>query len=273
MGKKAPVIVSYSTPIISVRFIETLLDESAAMLTRYGESREDAQKLSRKFVIEVCQKLGAKQLYIGKNTLIEAQQRRYQIRGDVNQGASIKDVADKYQLSTRQILAIWREIRDTAPATSATKGADLIAFSAVRMFIKIGENANDAASAARGMLAVIAAKFGGKQFGIPRGNNLVRILRMIDVYRLDMSGYSHVAIAARLNLTEDQIAEISDAYPARTVPDASELPKIRVRLFNMAANFSGYAEINTLLESATESISRAEQIISELKAENEVAPY
>ncbi|HEY3309868.1 MAG TPA: Mor transcription activator family protein [Desulfuromonadaceae bacterium] len=265
MSKKGPVLVSYSTPVIAVRFIETLLDESTAMLIRYGENQEDAKKMSRQFVVEVGQKIGGSLLYIGKNSLIEAQQRRFQIREEFNHGESVKVLSDKYQLSTRQIDAICKEIQDTAPAKAATKGADFIAVVSARMFMKIGENIDDATSAARGLLAVIAAKFGGKQFCIPRGNCLNRLLRMIDVYRLDRSGYSHAAIAGRYNLTEDQVAEISDAYPARTMPDSSELPKIKIRLFNMAATFSGHAEINTLLESATENISRAEQIIEKLE--------
>lgn len=264
MSKKAPVIVSHNTPAITVKFIEVLLDESAAMLTRYGESSESAKILSREFVVEACRRLNGKQLYIGKNTLIEAQQQRYRIREEFSHGANIEDLADKYVLSTRQIRAICHEIRDTAPAKAATKGADLIAIVAVQMFMKIGESADDAVSAARGLLAIITAKFGGQQFYILSGKYLIRILRMIEVYRLDMSGYSHAAIAERLNITEDQVAEISDAYPAINIPDSSGLPKIRKHLSGYAKTFSGYAEINALLESATESITRAETIIKKL---------
>lgn len=274
MSKKAPVIVSYSTPILSVRFIETLLDESAAMLIRYGEGRECAEKLSREFSIEACRKLGGQLQYISKNIQLEAHHRHYQIREDFDQGTSIEDLSDKYQLSTRRVFTICREIRDTAPVKSAAKGFySIISIAAARMFMRIGENAADATSATRGLLAVIAVKFGGKQLYIPSGNTLVRLLRMIDVYRLDMRGFCHAAIATRFNLTEDQIAEISDAYPARNIPDSSELPKIKKQLFNYAKTFSDYAEINTLLESATETISRAEQIISKLESVNEAAPY
>lgn len=265
MSKKPPVIVSYFTPVISVRFIETLLDESSAILLRYGESREQTEKVSREFVVETCRKLGGALLYIGKNTRVEAQQRRYQIREEFNNGASDEELSGKYQLSTRMIIAIRREIRDAEPAKAAAKGTELIAITAVRMFMKIGENSQDAANVARGILAVITAKFGGKQFNAPCGKNLVRILRMIEVYRLDMSGYSHAAIAARFNLTEDQVTEISDAYPTSNMPDSSELPKIKKQLFNYAKTFSYYSEINTLLESAAQNISRSEEIIKKLE--------
>lgn len=267
MSNKPKIIVSYNTPEISVRFIETLLEESSAILTRYGESRKHAEQLSRKFVLETGQMLGGKLLYVGKNNLFNAQQRRFLIRREFNEEATQKELSEKFQLSTRHIHAIIHEIRDDHTAKAATKGADFIAITAAKIFIRIGESATDATNAARGLLAVISAKYGGKQLYIPTGATLERTLRMIEVYHLDMAGYSHAAIAARYGLTEDQIAEISDAYPAtvRAIPDTSELPKIRTRLCNMAVCFSGYAEINTLLGEATERISRVEQIINKLE--------
>lgn len=264
MSRRKPILVSLNTPSDTIRFVETILDKSSDLLTHFGQTQQQAAKMSREIVIETCRMLGGKLLYISKNIRVEAQQRRQQIRDEFNQGTNKKDLSVKYQLTSRQIHAICHEIKDTVPAKATTKEAGFIAIVATRMFMKSGVNATDAANAARDLLALLTAKFCGKQILTPCGNNLVRILRMIDVQRLCITGYSYLA-AEHYSLTLDQITEILAAYPAATLPDITDLPKIKTRLFNYSKAFSDYSEVSEILHETAERISRAEEIISRLK--------
>lgn len=264
MSRHKPVLVSSKTNGAAIKFVKALLDESTALLIHLGQTQRHAEKLSQKFIFESCRMYGGKLLYFGKNSRVEAQQRRQQIRDDFNRGADIKDLVAKYQLSDRRIYSICHEIQDTVPAKATTRGAAFIAIPAARMFMKAGEPPDDAARATRGLLSTITARFGGRQFHLPQGKNLVRILRMIDVHRLCSAGYSYLA-AERYSLTADQITEILAAYPTATLPDITDLPKIKTRLFNYSKAFSDYTEVSEILHETAERISRAEEIISRLK--------
>lgn len=264
MSRHKPVLVSSKTNGDSIKFVKALLDESTALLIHLGQTQQHAVKLSQEFITESCRMFGGKCLYFGKNMMIDAQQRRQQIRDEFNRGADKKDLVAKYQLSDRRIHDICHKTQDTVPAKATTKGAVFFAIPAARMFMKIGETQDDAARAARGLLATLFARFAGRQFCLPRGDNLARILRMIDVHRLCSAGHSYLA-AERYSLTEDQITEILAAYPAITLPDITDLPKIKTRLFNYSKAFSDYTEVSEILHETAERISRAEEVIARLK--------
>ena len=252
--------------LATVNLIESLLHESEAMLLRHGETRLAAEKLSCGFVIELSKKAGGQSQYIGKNALLNAQSNRASIREDFKAGCTVNQLAEKYKLTTVRIYQIVGTRKENQIAKADMTLSAHVAITATHMFIKTGSQPDDAAMAARGLLAVITAKFSGMSIYIPKTNIVKTIMQNIQITRYHKAGKSIAWLAEHYGLTEDQAAEISDAYPspARAIPAASDLPRIKTRLCNMASIFSGYAEINTLLEEATKRISRAEQIIAAL---------
>lgn len=229
------------------------------MLTRHGESLPNAQKMSRDFVVEVSRQLNGDKMYFGKSTV---QARVMAVQDDYRNGETIEQLRVKYSFSTRHIYNI---IKKTSPSKARTTGAPAIAIIATRMMMKAGVDQDDAVNAARGLLAVVAARLGGASLYIPAPRNAEGIIKQIEIVRYSQAGKSLESLVTHFGLSVEEIRDILKNHPAATMPDSRELPKIKTRLFNMAASFSGYAEINTLLESATNSITRAEKIISNLK--------
>ncbi len=249
----------------NIRFIEILMNESTAMLTRHGELLKNARLLSRDFIVDVHRQLSGSVMYFGKNTAYEMQMKHWAIQEDFHYGNTIDQLAIKYSLSTRQIYTIVHHKKDLTPAKAATTGAPLMAILATRMLMKAGIKQEDAVSAARGLLAVVVAKLGGTAPYITNPRFVEGIIKQIEIVRYRQAGKSIGSLAAHFQLTAEEISTIVKNHPTATMPDASELPKIKTRLFNLATSFSGFAEINTLLESATENISRAEEIIKKLE--------
>lgn len=217
----------------TIKFIEMLLNESAALLIRHGETRADAERLAQGFVLSYSQKVsGQKQLYFRKGLKIDAQVMRDTIRAEFWAGSTVFELSDKYNLSTARIYQIIKQKEPELTETDTSLKAPLM-IEAVRMLLKAGVEKEDSIRAARGLTAVILTRFSGIIISMPKPAIIKTIIGTLPA--------------------------------AAIVPDGSELPKIRTRLFTTAANFSGYAEINTLLKSATEQISRAEEIIAKLK--------
>lgn len=269
MRNRIPVnVVTKKHTESNIRFVKTLMNESTAMLVRHGGSLTAARKLSGAFIIEVCRQFKSEYIYFGKNSAFDTQMRHLAIKEDFFNGNTIDQLAIKYSLSTRQIYNIVHDKKDLAPVKAATTTAPVIAILASRMLMKVGIEQDDAVSAARGLLAVVAAKFGGRAIYIIDPRFVPGIIKQIEIVRYHRAGKSLCSLAAHFCLSVEEIQDILKNHPAATMPDASELPKIKTRLFNMAASFSNYAEINTLLESATENISRAEEIVRKLEAVN-----
>lgn len=265
MSRKCVNLVTKKYSQSSIRFIEILMNETTAMLARHGEALPDARKLSRTFILEVCRQFKSNLIYFGKNSAFETQMRHWAIKEDFHNGNSIEQLAFKHSLSTRQIHTIVHHKKDLTPVKTKTTAAPVVAILATRMFMKAGLEQEDAVSAARGLLVVIAAKLGGTAQHITNPRFAEGIIKQIEIVRYYKAGKSVGSLAAHFGLPPEEIRDIVKNYPAATIPDASELPKIKKNLLNMAASFSGYSEINTLLESATENISRAEEIIKKLE--------
>ncbi len=251
----------------SIRFIEILMNESTAMLTLHGELLKNAKLLSRDFVVEVHRQLTGSVMYFGKNTAYEKKMKYWSIQEDFHYGSTIDQLAIKYSLSTRQIYTIVHHKKNLTPTKAVTTGAPLMAILATRMLTKAGIKQEDAVSAARGLLAVVAAKLGGTAPYISNPKFVEGIIKQIEIVRNHQAGKSIGSLAAHFQLIAEDIRTIVESHPAAIMPDASELPKIKTRLFDMAASFNEYTEINTLLKSATDQISRAEEIIAKLNVD------
>jgi Mor family transcriptional regulator len=249
----------------AIRFIEILLNEGIAILSRHGETADNAYKLSRKFVVDVHQQLTGALMYFGKNSLFDTQMRHLGIKEDFHNGTTIEQLAFKYNLSSRQIYTIVHHKKNLAPDKAVTTGAPAMAILATRMFMKAGLEQDNAVSAARGLLVVVSAKMGGTAPYITNPRFVEGIIKQIEIARYHQAGKSIGSLAAHFQLTAEEISAIVKNHPAATMPDASELPKIKTRLFNITTSFSGFDEVNTLLEEATERISRAEEVIKKLE--------
>lgn len=266
MSKRIPVnVVTKKHSHSNIRLIETLMSAATAMLARHGDPLPDAKKMSEVFIIEVCRQLKSELIYFGKNSAFDTQMRHWAIKEDFRNGATIEQLAFKHSLSTRQINTIVYHKKDLTPIKAATTGAPVVAILATRMMMKAGLEQDDAVSATRGLLAVIATKLGGTAQYITSPRFAEGIIKQIEIVGHYQAGKSIESLAAHFGLLPEEIRDILKNYPQATMPDASELPKIKTRLFNMVSSFSGYPEINTLLESAVQNISRSEEIIKKLE--------
>lgn len=145
------------------------------------------------------------------------------------------------------------------------------------MLINAGMSKEDAANAARGLTAIIVARFSGILISIPKIDKISSIIRNIYIVRLYKSGKGVKKIAKQFTLSEQETAAIIETHPPLTVPGTKELPILRKQLFKIAEAFCNYTaitqtddipeyvEIKTALESATNEIGRAEQILNRLE--------
>jgi Mor family transcriptional regulator len=247
------------------------------MLIRHGETRADAEKLSRDFVMSITHELQGNLLYFGKNTLLNAQTKYGFIRDDFRNGQSIEQLAESYNLSTRRIHSIIHKLEDSGTTKAATTAAPVIALVATRMFLKIGLAAVDATSATRGLLAVISAKAGGNSVYIAKPRTVQNIIKTIDVCCHHRNGKSIRQLGKIFSLPESEISTIIEAYPIAATSGVKNLDAIAKQIFNMTAAIRSYVEtnlpssiekfveINTLLTSAESQIIRSEQILKNLE--------
>jgi len=143
-----------------IKFIEMLLNESTALLIRHGEIRSDAEKLARGFVLSYSQKVSGQDLYFCKDLKFDAQKKRDDIRADFWAGSTVFQLSGKYKLSTVRIYQVLKQ-KETELTENDTSLKAPLMIEAVRMLLKAGIDKEDAASAARGLIAVVLAKFSG----------------------------------------------------------------------------------------------------------------
>lgn len=267
MSRKKTVTVYKHMPQ-TVRFIQTLINESTAILLRCGATSQTAKLLSSNFVVDVCRKLSGKVHYFGKNTSLNAGSTHEHIRAGHENGESIKQLAMQFHLSERQIYNVLFYNKDNPPVKAATASAPLIAVSATRMFLKAGMPQADAKDASRGLLAVLAAKLGGTGIYVPRTRRAIFVLRDIDIFKMHKAGKSISSLATIFNLTEKEIETVIEQFPVTNIATEkmSEFPRIRKYVLDVAASFKEInPDVHELLESATERISRAEQILARME--------
>lgn len=264
MSKKAQVNADTKKYCVSnIRVIETLMNESRAMLLRHGETVPTARKTSQDFVVEVCRQLQGGTMYFGKNSASDTRMKHLAIKDDFQIGNTIEQLATKYSLSTRQIHTIVHRKYDTESPKATTAGAPTLAILATRMMMKIGIEQDDAVSASRGLLAVVAAKLGGTAAYIPTPRFAVGIIKQTEIIRYYKAGESIESLTAHFGLSAEEIRNIIKNYPAAIMPDSSELPKIKTRLFNLASSFNDHPEIKFLLETAGDTVMQAQKAIKE----------
>lgn len=245
----------------TIKFIEMLLNESIALLIRHGETRVDANKLARGFVLSYSQKTsGLRYIYFNKNLKFDAQIKRDTIRADFRAGLSVFQLSDKYKLTTTRIYQVLKQ-KETELTESDTSQKAPLMIESVRMLLKAGIEKEDAISSARGLVAVILARFAGITLPLPNQDQIETVIRNIEIVRHFRAGKSTESLAVHFGLSVEEIRDIVKNHPSAAMPDSAELPKIKTRIFDMAANFSGHPEINALLGEATDRISRAEKII------------
>lgn len=261
--------------VVNIRFIETLLNESFLLLTRYGETRADAERLARRFVLSFCQKAGGQNIYFPKSLKGDFQSKYAAIRKEFRTGSSIQELVDKHELSGSRIYEIIK-MKDTDPAGKDTSIRQVLLIETVRMLAKVGIEKEDALNAAKGLTAVILTRCNGLIFSLPSLEGTEILLRNIEIYRRHKTGKSICTIAKQFGLSEPEIVAIIEAHPPMEVPGTKQLPILRKQLFTMAESFRAYAgtnlpdtavEVYTLLEAASNKISRAEQIMKKLEGE------
>ena len=247
----------------TIGFIQTLINESAAILIRCGDSSQTAKRLSSNFVIDVCRQLSGKVHYFGKNISLNVESTHECIRAGHESGESIKQLAVQYRLSERQIYNVIFYNKDNPPAKAATASAPLIAVSATRMFLKAGMPQADATQATRGLLAVLAAKLGGSGIYVPMTRRAIFILRDIDIFKMHKAGKSISWLATFFNLTEKEIETVIEQFPVinTATTKMSEFPRIRKYVLDVAASFKEInPDVHELLESVAISIERAHEL-------------
>jgi Mor family transcriptional regulator len=257
----------------TIRFIEALLCESASLLVRHGETRSDAHQRSLGFIMDFSLKLNGERIYFGKNSLLKAQMQRVSIRSDYQAGCTVAELASKYNLSTVSIYNTVREQKETGTAKPDTAVTAPLAVAAARMMIDAGIVAEDAVEAVRGLLAVVAARFAGTVVYLPKPGPMKIILKYIWISGLHKSGKSIRNISEVSGLSQREITTIIEAHPAQVMPNSKDLPILNKRLLCMAASFSDYSEISTLLEVAANNVSQAHEKIAahkNMKGELEV---
>lgn len=133
---------------------------------------------------------------------------------------------------------------------------------AVRMLLKAGIEKEDTTNAARGLVAVVLARFSGIVLTIPQQDTIKTVIRNIEIYRMYKAGKSIYTIAKLLNFSEPEITTIIEAHPKSPVPGAKELPILRKQLFTMAENFRDKnIEVFSLLEAAADKVMQAHEVI------------
>ncbi len=234
-----------------------LINESTALLIRHGETRADAEKMARSFVLSYSQKAGGQQLYFCKDLKFEEQQKRNTIRADFCAGITVFQLSDKYNLSTARIYQVIKQKEIELTETDTSLKAPLM-IEAVRILLKAGIEKEDAISAARGLIAVVLARFSGIILLMPKQDKTKTIIKNIGIYRLHKTGKSIRLLAEIFKLSEQEITTIVETYPAPTMPDTAELPVLRKRLFSMAESFREInPDVYDLLESAGDNVARA----------------
>jgi Mor family transcriptional regulator len=244
----------------TIKFIEMLLNESVALLIRNGETRADAERLARGFVLSYSQKTSGQTLYFRKDLKFDAQSKRNAIRADFWAGSTVFELSDKYKLSTVRIYQIIKQKETELTETDTSLKAPLM-IEAVRVLLKAGIEKEDAINAARGLIAVVLARFNGILLSMPKQDKIDTVIRNIEIVRYHQAGKSLANIAAHFRLSAEEIRNIVKNYPTAAMPDASELPKIKTHLFNMASSFSDHPEIKFLLETAGDTVMQAQKAI------------
>lgn len=257
---------------VNINLVETMLNESTLLLTRYGETRTDAERMARKFVLSFCQKTGGQNIYFPTSLMMDRQAKRSAIKQEFRAGSSIYELKEKHKFSASRIYDIIN-MKDAESTEKDTSIRPVLLMEATRMMAGIGIEKEDAINAATGLTTIILTHFSGILFSLPNVKGIKIVLRNIEIYRRHKAGKSLGTIAKQFDLSEPEIMTIIETYPASPVPGAKELPILRNKLFTTSESFKAYAETNlpgtgaevyTLLESASKQITRAEEIIKTL---------
>jgi len=230
----------------NLTFYNFLITEGAAMLFRQGQSRQAAEKAAEVFALNVVQKLGGTNLYLGMKRQEERQAKLVTVKGQIDEnGVDIAALAGQHGLSTRQIYNIIKATRDITALKSqkTNKPLQLVAIEATRMFLKAGVQIEDAATAARGLLAILSARFGHTKIYVPQLTQLNTKRKHDEIFRQYQEGLSYEELAVKHNLTTRQVRIITAKYTERgsTGDSLIQLALIKRRILQVASNFSDKA--------------------------------
>jgi len=247
-----------------IRLVKILMEESRAMLIRHGETIDSANRLSRGFVIDLCHHLGGVLFYLKKQYYANKKELSKTVKSRLEQGEKIENLADEYGISTRRIYQIKKAVIDELPVTDKNEANCAFALTAARMLIKSGVSHQDAVSAARGLIAVVAARVGGHTVYIPIKKTARGILNQLEIYQAFQAGKSIRQLAAAYSMPTEEITTMINNIPV-FIPSSSDFPAIRTRLLDVAGRFKDFEEVSILIGDAVERIGRAERIIENLE--------
>ena len=250
------------TGYATIKLFEVLWHEAASLLVRHGEQSETADRLSRATVVEIAQQMQG-QVYFAKNREIEAQAKHRLIRADYNQGNTPLELAEKYSLSPRRIHSILFELQDDAKMSAGSYSTIMTLIA--KMMLKSGAECEDAINAARGFVAILAARYGGRMVRFPVPRVVTGIMLQIEVYRMFRAGKSVGKLAAAFNQSETEIQTIINSYPVKTTHSetANSLSFLKKQIVAVAIKCRDDPDIHSLLENAANSVGKAEQMVCE----------
>ncbi len=140
-----------------------------------------------------------------------------------------------------------------------------------KMMLKSGVECEDATNAARGFVAILAARYGGKTVRFPVPPVVTGIMLQIEVYRMFRAGKSISKLAVAFNQSEAEIQTIINNYPVKTTHPitANSLSFLKKQIVAVAVKCRDDPDIHSLLENAANSVEKAEQMVCEEKTRNQ----
>lgn len=251
----------------NLTFYNFLITEGAAMLFRQGQSRQEAEKAAEVFALNVVQKLGGTDLYLGMKRQEERQAKLVTVKEQIDEnGVDIAALAGQHGLGIRQIYNVIKATKDITALKSqkTNKPLQLVAIEATRMFLKAGIEIEDAATAARGLLAILSARFGDTRVYVPQLTMLNTRRKHDEIFRQYQGGATYEELAAKYNLTTRQARNITAKYieKGNTGDSLIQLSLIKRRILQVTQNYRNTAEpAYTALQELTEKVEEVRQIL------------
>jgi Mor family transcriptional regulator len=255
--------------------LDTLISEGAALLARHGEDTATAERGGKDFAFCVLTYFSAQKVYFPKFTYDAARKKMAAISEDVQQNRqSAAEIVKIYGITMTLAYQIIKQTRNLAAngqdAHYVVKG---IAIEAARMLMKYGVAPSDAVVAARGLAGVLVAKWSGQHLSFPRLEIIKAQKRYDDIIRQYCADVPCAEIASRYGLSFVRVYQVINDYCRKSGIESpsvknrsNTLGTLKIRILEVAASYSGKsAEICGLLESAADTIGRAQKKTQETK--------
>ncbi|MBJ6800212.1 Mor transcription activator family protein [Geomonas propionica] len=225
----------------------TLSEEAAAILIRYGEDRQVAQRGGNEFAGRVMRLFEKKNVYFPKYTVETAKNRNSAIRDEFKNGKeSVRELAARHGISQVHAYNILKETQKETvpPRRTADAPAQCFTMELARMLIKHGVATADAVEAAPGLAAVFCAKWQGKSIYFP-SKATCKTERDTQIWSLYQKGEAVMDIATRFGITHVSVSAIVRKMRAENGGEPAPQKKVRKALYGLQARVLRMAETYT----------------------------